>query len=396
MAIQVGIGLSRETNPILAAKEAVRQAKINLDSEKIDLAIAFSSTNLAYPGLLKTIASCLSGAPLLGCSGMAIISHQGIYKNGLIIMLLAFSKDAYFTTACVKEIKNKGSLSAGEELGEKLLYGFQDIRRDLGITFSAGLIEDSSSFIAGLQERLGKSFPFIGGHASDNLGFKKTFVYYNQELLSDAAAAMLLGGKLNFGIGVKHGWKPLGKPRRVTKSSANTVYEIDDLPAANIYEEYFALDLASLKKELKRISILYPIGIYLPGEEEYLLRNLISIRDDGSLFFQANVPQGSQIRLMIGTKDSCLLATRQALEEVKNGLLGRKVNFALVFDSVSRYILLGRQAEQELKIIKESLGEDTQIIGLYTYGEQAPLRAVNYQGMTRLHNQTITILGIST
>ena len=395
MSIEIGVGLSTEHEPVIAAKEALRRARNNLSSEKIDLAIVLSSASLAYPIALKTISANLGGIPLIGCCGMALICNQGIYKHGIIIVLLSFSKEAFFTTSCVKEIKSKGSLAAGEELGEKLLYGFQDVRRDLGIIFSAGLLEDSPGFILGLQERLGKSFPLVGGCASDNFAFKKTFIYFNQEQLLDSVAALLLGGKLNFGIGTKHGWKPLGKPRQATKAAANIVYEIDDKPAVNIYEEYFALDLAGLKKELKRISILYPIGIYLPGEEEYLLRNLVAVHDDGSLVFQDAIPQGAQIRLMIGTKDSCLLATRQALEEVQNGLFGRKANFALVFDSLSRYILLGRKAEQELKIAREILGADTQIIGLYTFGEQAPLRAVNYQGMTRVHNQTITVLGIN-
>ena len=97
---------------------------------------------------------------------------------------------------------------------------------------------------------------------------------------------------------------------------------------------------------------------------------------------------------MIGTKESCLNATRQAVEEVKKGLQGHPIDFALVFDSVSRYILLGRHANQELQIVKEALGKNTPIIGLYTYGEQAPLRATSYLGKSYLHNQTFTILGM--
>ena len=188
--------------------------------------------------------------------------------------------------------------------------------------------------------------------------------------------------------------KPLGKPRYVTKSSGNTVYEIDGVPAVNMYQEYFAFDLNRLRRELKRISVLYPMGIHLIGEEEYLLRNILSIEADGALVFQGNVPEGSPVRLMIGTKESCLTATLRAAEEVKKGLLGRPCNFVLVFESVSRYILLGRQANKELDIIKETLGKDTPVIGIYTFGEQAPLKSINYQGKAYFHNQTISILGI--
>lgn len=394
MAIQVGIGLSTQKDPILAAKEAVSEARANIHNAKVDLAIVFSSIDLSCPPLLKAISNYLAGIRILGCSGAAILSNQGIFKHGVIIMLLGLPPGAYFNTAYVKNIRERSGVEAGEELGEGLLHGFQGIRRDLSVIFSDGLIESGSDLITGLQERVGVSFPLAGASASDNLAFKKTYVYFDQELLNNAACGILWGGKLNFGLGTKHGWKPLGKPRKVTRSSGNIINEIDNAPAIRIYEDYLAQDASELKEELKRISILYPIGIHLPGEDEFLLRNVFSVEDDGSIVLQGNVPQNSQIRLMIGTKETCLTATHQASEEVKKGLFGRPCDFVLVFDSISRYILLGRQAVKELEILKESLGKDTPIMGLYTYGEQAPLRSINYLGRTYFQNQTITIVAI--
>ena len=400
MAIQIGIGLSTERDSVQAAKEVVQQARINIHKEKIDLAILFNSTDLSCATLLKTINNSLGGVPVVGCSGAAIISNQGIFKHGAVLMLLSFSEDVYFNTACVKEIKTKTALSAGEELGEKLLSGFQGVPRDLSVIFSDGLMEESANIIYGLQEKLGRSFPLVGASISDNLRFLKTYLYFNQELLNDAMVGMLWGGKINFGLGIKHGWNPLGKPRTITKSKGNIADEIDGKPAVKIYEEYLACDISKLKKELKHISLLYPIGIYLPEEEEYLLRNILSIEDNGSLVFQGDIPQGSLIRLMIGTKASCLNATQQAVEEAKKGLFGPSMdlkkremkNFVIVFDSISRYMLLRWSAQKELEIIKERLGKDTPLIGIYTHGEQAPLRAIRYQGRTYFHNQTIAIL----
>ena len=98
---------------------------------------------------------------------------------------------------------------------------------------------------------------------------------------------------------------------------------------------------------------------------------------------------------MIGTKESCLEATYQAAQDVKRSLGNKKISLALVFDSASRYILLGRQAGRELDIIRQGLGEDTPVIGIYTYGEEAPLRELYYLGKTYFHNQTITIVGIA-
>jgi len=394
MIMKVGVGVGTERDPLQAIQTAVKLANINLQSEKIDLAIVFGTIEFANPALQRTISNLLGAVKIVGCSTSAIISNQGIFEHGLIIMLLKLPEGVYFNTAYVKQISTKSATDAGEELGEKLLYGFKNIRRDLSVIFSDGMMRDNFNFLYGLQERVGWSFPLAGASASDNLAFKKTYIYSDGDAWDDAACGILWGGKLNFGLGIKHGWKPLGQPRYVTKSSGCIVYEIDGAPATGVYEEYLASDIIHLRKELRRISILYPIGIYLAGEEEYLLRNILSIEDDGAVVFQGNVPQGSMIRLMIGTKESCLAATEAATDEVKKALLGRACNFVFVFDSVSRYILLGRQANKELEIIKERLGKDIPIIGIYTYGEQAPLKAINYQGRVYFHNQNIAILGI--
>ncbi|MGE5197168.1 MAG: FIST signal transduction protein [Deltaproteobacteria bacterium] len=392
--MKIGIGLSTEKDTFLAAKDALQQATKKIEGERIDLAVVFSSIEFAHTKTIKTINAFLGAVPVVGCTSAAIISNPGIFKHGLVIMLLNFSEGVYCNAGSVSQISSKNALDAGEELGEKLLYGFKDIRRDLAVILSDGLMEDGTGFIYGLQERLGRSFPIVGASASDNLRFLKTFLYCNQDIVSSAACGILWGGKLNFGLGIKHGWKPLGKPRQVTRAEGNVVYEIEGAYAAKLYEEYLACNLEQLKNELKRVSIFYPIGICLPGEEEYLLRNILSIRDDGSLVCQGNIPSDTPIRLMIGTKESCLNATKQAIDEAKKGLFGRKSDFVFVFDSISRYILLGRDAGKELEIIKNEFGTDTPIIGFYTYGEQAPLRAISYQGKAYSHNQTITLLAI--
>lgn len=394
MAIKAGIGIGTDRNPLAAVQNALRQAKTNIQTEKIDLAVVFSTIEFADSSVLKTIKNLLGPVSLVGCSTLGIISNQGIFRRGLSILLLSFPRGVFCNTAYVKDINAKSMTDAGEELGQKLLYGFKNVQRDFSILFSDGLLRDTSNLIYGLRERMGLSFPMAGASASDNLEFKKTYVYFNDEALSGATCGILFGGKSNFGLGVQHGWKPLGRPRQVTKAAGNIIYEIDGAPAADVYKEYFNYGIADLKRELKRISILYPLGIYLAGEEEYLLRNIISIEDDSALACQGDVPAGSLIRLMIGTKESCLAACEQAAEEAKNQLLGRAPSFLFVFDSASRYALLGRQAHREIEIIKERLGKDTPIMGMYTYGEQAPLKAVRYYGKTYFHNQTISILGI--
>jgi len=398
MSIQAGLGISTDKDSLKAVREAALQARQRFDGNASpNVAIVFSSIEFAHLTMLKTISSMFGHIDVLGCSTTAVLCNQGVFRHAVAVLLLNMSPDTYYTTGSITDIKYKTAIKAGEEFGEKLLAGLKSARRDLGIIFSDGLIDKSSNLIYGMQERLGTSFPVVGALAMDNLRYSKTFVYYNQSVESDAACGLILGGGVNFGLGIRHGWKPLGKPRYITRASGNIAYEIDDIPAATVYEDYLDCDIKELRLELRRIGTFYPIGIYLQGEEEYLLRNITDIGEDGSLILQGNIPENSQIRLMIGTKETCFTAAEQAVHEAKEALSVKtgacpRIKFALVFDSISRYMLLGRDAEKEVEAVKRAVGPGVPVIGLYTYGEQGPLKSIDYHGKVYLHNQTISVL----
>lgn len=392
--MKISFGFSQLREHIQAANEAIGQAVIGLGNVPVSLAFIFTSTEFAHPLVLRTAHNLLGEIPILGCSSQGILTNKGMFKYGFAVLLVSLNQQAFFNIASIKNVNKDTSVSSGKELANKLLYGFKNVRRSLSIIFSDKLVTEGTNLINGLQENLGRSFPLIGACAADNFGGQKTFQYVNDELLSGSCSGILFGGKFNFGFGIKHGWFALGKMRRVTESNSNVIQEIDGEAAVKLYEDYFAKDTLELARELRRISISYPLGIYLEGEKEYLLRNIISIKDDGSLVTQGDVPQDSKIRLMISTEDSRLEATVASCEEAKRNLGGQKIKFVMVFDSAARLSLLGRQSDIELGVIKEVFGKDTPLIGICTNGEQAPLKSINYLGKTYFRNQSINILAI--
>ena len=399
MAIYAGVGISNNKDYRVAVAEAISQARVNLKQKEVSLAIVFTSFEFAFSYLLKAISNLIgTDVPLLGATSNAILTQDGIYSHGVAITLIS-TKGAYFNTASAKNVLTD-PFASGNILAKKLLFGMTDAQRRFCLLFSDGLVIDNLPLLKGLQQRLGQSFPIIGAtSASNNIRLNQTYQYFNQEVLNRSIVGLLWAGKINFGLGIKHGWKPLGKPRRVNASDKFVIKEIENKPAVFLYQDYFAKDIPALKRELNRISRLYPIGINISGEEEYLLRNILFIRDDGSLICRGDVPVGSLVRLMIGTKESCLVATEEAAREAKQALAMRvspkqeSVSIIFVFNSVSRLYLLGRQITEELEIIKSHF-PDTPIIGLCTYGEQAPLKATDFAGKTYCHNQTIAVLAM--
>jgi len=392
MSLLTGIGISKDKNSLRASREAAFLAKTQTKQEEIDLAIVFNTVDYDAGEVLKGIHQILGGVKVIGCTGAGIITNLGIQKDCLAIAVIK-SDDIKFGLGASENINTKIEREAGHEIAREALNNLGSYHRHVFMMFSDGLIKNNSELIRGAQDALGRSFPLVSAASSDDFTFTRTYQYYNNRVLENGAVAILLGGDITWGLGVKHGWKPLGRPRIATKTEGNIIKTIDNKQAVNIYKDYFGKEIEELHKmKLARMAVLYPIGIFIPGEEEYLLRNALDVTDDGSLICQGEVPEGSEIRLMIGNKESCLDAARQAAIMAKESLRGKIPKLVIVFDSIARNKLLGRQAGKEISIIKEILGWDVAIIGFYTYGEGAPLKSLDYRGESYLHNETIAIL----
>jgi len=390
----IGTGFSAHNNPLEAAKIASQQAKKETHQQNPNLVIVFTSVHFQSKKLLEGIYYVFGqDVNILGCTGSGIITESGVHKYGVAIMAI-YSTKIHFGISAIQKINKDNPRESGEKFARSALKKLGTTTREIGLIFSDGLIEKGSELLMGIKDVLGRSFPIIGGSAADNMHFSKTYQYFNREILNNALIGTILSGEAVFGYGLRHGWKPLGRPHTVTQSSGNILKKIEGEPAVEIYKNYFKKSLEEIKSLLMQISILYPLGIYLSGEEEYLLRNVIRIDADGGIVCQGDIPEGSEIRIMMGTQESALSAAKQAAWEAKNVLKDIPIQGAIIFESVSRINLLGHRVNEEINIIKSILGESTPIVGVCTFGEQAPLRSLEYHGESHFHNETVAILTI--
>lgn len=394
MSFKVAIGRSQKKDISGAAQEAGISCLSRLDPREAGLAILFTTPEYASIGLLKKITSILKAdIPLIGCCGSAVFSSYGTQKQGIILMLVSCPR-VEIACAAIDLSQNADAYAASQDLSSQLLSKLKGRHRETGLLFSSGSARNTSAHINGLQNILGKSFPFIGAGANAGRNSASGYLYSNQNILAQGISAALFAGKFSYGIGLRHGWRPLGKLRAVSESSGNLIKSIDGLPARRLYEDYFARNADELNAELAHINTLYPIGIRIEGENEYLLRSILSFNPDGSILTLGDIPAASQIRLMIAAKESCLESSRQAALQAKVALKNKIMDFALVISASSRYHLLGRDASQEIQIIKEALGDDIPFAGFYSFGEYAPLGSASYYGQTYFHNQSLAVLGI--
>ena len=394
MPTWVGVGQSRQPDSYRAGQEAAGKALETMGQPHADLLLVFASIRFDQESLLHGIASVAPSTWMAGCSTAGEILSEGPSRRSVAVM--AIRSDTLQVATGLGSRISLNSRLAGQEVAGQLLQA--KIPNPHGmLLFPDGLTGNAAELIRGIQDRLGISFPIAGGSAADDFGFTRTYQYAQGKLHSDGVAGVLLAGPIAVGIGARHGWRPLGKPRRVTRGLANIVQELDGHTAVNLYETYFGRAAESLKAgSLADMSIVYPLGMPIPGEEEYLLRNVLKVDPTtGSLIYAGEIPEGSEVRLMMGSKERALDAARKAAEQAVLSIAPRTPTFALIFSSCSRARLFGRRAGEEIAAIRQVLGRSVPIIGFYDYGEQAPLSAAGFRGLSYLHNETLVVCAVS-
>ncbi len=333
-------------------------------------------------------------AIVIGSSSSGEIATAGpLAKHSVVVMVMA--GDALQVAVGRGDVAQDGPQQAGMAAARAVKESLGDGLK-LFIMMPDVLAGNGADTVRGVQKVLGEHFPVVGGASGDDFRFEKTYQYLNGEVTSGTVVCVGLGGSFSFGIGVRHGWLPIGLPRMVTKADGAVIHEIDGKPAIDLYRDYFGdAEAEKLKQEtLARLAVLYPIGVRVPDQHEYLIRDPLSVDEHGSITCAAEVPQGAAVQLMLGSRDGAIAVAREAAEHAKTEL-GVQPKAVLIFNCIARNKLFGEQAGDEIAAIQSVLGFGVPLAGFYTYGEQAPIN-----GETRdfarcnpqFHNETVVIL----
>jgi len=382
-----GIGYSKGEDAFLACKEAVQQAMKDISDP--DLVIVFSSVKYDQEKMLEGVVSVSGVVPLIGCSDAGEITNLGSNKEGVAVMAIK-SDSIKFTLAVGGDIAG-GARNAGQKLIKELLVMDKDIK--CVIVLTDVLKDNGADVVRGIQDVAGQNFLILGGAAGDDFKFQETFVYLNGKVFPSHLVGVGLSGDFSIGVGVRHGWEPIGLPKTVTKSKGAVIEEIENKPAIQIYEDYFGKKAEELKSEpLAVMAITYPLGMNVEGSDELLIRDPITVGENGSITCAAEIPEGSKIRLMLGSKEHAIEAAKAAAGQARAQLGSKEPKAIIVFNCIARNKLFGKHATEEINAMQSILGEDVPIIGFYTYGEQAPLGGNMQKKFSCFHNETAVVV----
>ncbi len=359
----------------------------NTLSEKLgvcpDICWLFCAPLEGLEELVAGVAEALGTRNIVGCTTDGEISTLGFSVGSAVLAGVATDK-IDFHVASVSDL-SKGS----EEAGRNLAAQFPPTVRYAQV-FSDGLTGNGCAILRGIASVLGSDIPIAGGTAGDAGKFQRTWQFIGDKVISDGIAAVGFSGVFQVGTGVRSGWSPIGTAKKVTKASGNVLYELNDQPALDVYERF----LGKHADKLPEVGVEYPLGLVdEPGEvgedDYYLLRATMTVnRENGSILFAGEIPEGAMVRLTCGDYNCILEAAEKAARLALADLGNFKPVMIHFYTCMARKIVLGRRVREEVEKIKRVFGADLPMVGFYTYGEYCRVRC---GGPSLLHNETATV-----
>lgn len=333
--------------------------------------------------VLKGLNSKFPKSNVMGCSTAGEISDVSVCDETISLTAIQFEKVKYSkVTVQVKDMNC--SFNAGADIAKQL---YKDDLKHV-IVLSDGLNVNGADLVLGLKSKL-HNVSITGGLAGDGANFKNTFVINDDQIIDKTIIGLgLYGDNLNVGYSSKGGWDSFGIERLVTKSEKNVLFELDGLPALEIYKSF----LGDQAKSLPGSGLLFPLSLRVDESSKPVVRTILAINeDDQSLTFAGNIPQNSYVRLMKANIDR-LIDGAEDSAVMANNLVKKASDLAILISCVGRRLVLKQMVEEEVEVVRNVIGERPSITGFYSYGEIAPFGEFS---PCELHNQTMTITTLS-
>ncbi|MCH3882207.1 MULTISPECIES: FIST signal transduction protein [Tenacibaculum] len=363
-------------------------------SEKIDLkeplVLVFGNRYmLESDTIYNDIKNLFKDGHIVFGSASGDISTQSVNDDSITITAIEFEKSK-FIIKTTNVLEGKSSIEIDSfKVGENLINELPQEGLKHVFVLSEGSFINGSQLTKGMNAATHDNLLITGALCGDAARFEKTISSYNENPKAGEIVAIgLYGDSLEISFSINGGWTPFGPERTVTKSKGNILYELDNIPALDLYKKY----LGDKAKELPGAALLYPLNVKSVEDNNSIVRTILNIdEEENSMILAGDILENSKVQLMMTNVDNIVNAAEKAAinasETRKN-----KAELAILVSCIGRKLVLDQRVEEEVEEVMEVVGSSTTITGLYSYGEIAPFIG---QNNCQLHNQTMTVTLIS-
>ncbi|QOR61958.1 FIST signal transduction protein [Sulfurovum sp. ST-21] len=332
------------------------------------------------PESYSKLRSLYPNAHIIGCSSSGNVLNDSVSDAPMVATAVSF--DSGSVKISVEDFSDKDDL---KELSHRIVSKLPKEGLKHIFILSDGLSMNGSFLAEGANEAADNNISITGGLAGDGTAFEETWVIADEAAKQNRVVAVgFYGETVSVESGCFAGWDEFGILRKITRSKNNIVYEIDGLPALELYKKY----LGEYADELPGSGLRFPFSIKKDADSNPVIRTILAVDEETqSLVFAGDVPEGYLARLMKTDTDGLIDGAESAAKRIDK--TNTKSALGLVISCVGRRLVLKQLTDEELESIADTLGENVQLVGFYSYGELAPFS--DKLMSCQLHNQTMTL-----
>ena len=400
--VATGYGWSSKPDEAAAAGEAVANMKAQLGAKEVKWIMVFSTADYDSDRLSAEIQK-LAG-PQAKMSG--ITSFKGVMASdgwhaGKTVAVLGLSSDKIIFGVGTAEVTEGKGRDAAKMAMQNAITNSGKAKTDKPkIVIMNGVLGQEEDMLKGVADVIGKDIPVMGASAGDNdlTGKWKQFAngkaYSSNVVMTAIYTNLKVGYEFSTGIG----YLRTDKQGIVTKATGRTIYEIDNRPAADVYNEWLGGQLTDLlKSKDKQASILQegiidPLAVVINGAKGvsyYLTVHPIFINlPEKSLTSLAIIETGKSISIMRGSAEAhelrppLVIRMARAEGEIKED----EVAAGIAMFCACTHLVLGDDGVQKVIPTMSQAFGGAPFVGAFTFGEEGPVPGVGNRHQNLVQN----------
>ena len=229
-----------------------------------------------------------------------------------------------------------------------------------------GLSSEYQTLINTVYNKLGPNVNYIGGGSGYYDMVHRPCLFTEKGFLQDALLICLI--PMSCQHTVSHGWNILEGPYHITESTNNVLSTLDHYNAFEVYSDAIEAHegIRLYQSDFFLHAVDHPFGIIPPQTNELIVRDPISVNEQGDITCIADIPKDSSLYILHGDMDSLLLSSLNIATQCSLNL-STDTYEPLLFDCISRAMFMDDQFTRELYNIQSNL--DCPITGCLCIGE---------------------------
>ena len=353
------------------------------DGFKPTLAIAFISISLdrkAITGILNQ-----QGIAVYGATTNGEFIDEETEKGSAAVVLLDINKE-YFQVY-FEEYPEKNYREIAKGIAKKAREKFAV---PAFLIAGSHLETDAEELLFGFEDAIGKQVNVYGGMAGDDYSFSDQFVFTNGKESNRGVVAIALDeNKIIIKGKATCGWKAVGTERTVTKSSANHVFTVDDIPVLDITAKYGGIENVSPDNAglLMELATTFPLQLQREIGEPVMRPGLLVDWSDRSFYCSGSVPQGAKVRFSLPPDLDVMEKVIKGVEEMKATEMP-EADVVILFSCAGRIVSLGPLMNMEIEGVKNVW--NVPMAGMFSNAELGMATGGNLE----MHNLTSCVVAL--